>query len=125
MIILATVTIYYTNLMKVLISDDRIYSSFLFICLAGYSFVFSCVFYISFYLPLIKKYKNDDEWEVDVQNHIKAIAFAGSISTLCFIIATWNVYGIYSFFIIVIVQLGFVFTYQFVPSGMIGNIIFF
>lgn len=120
----AIATIYYSNLFKVLVNDTRVNFNLLFLAFTGYLGSLSVIIYISMILPLIKKYENDNEWESDNEKVFPLLTVLIIVSMVLFSFATWNVYGIFSIFISTIIKFGVVFTFQFAPSGVLGNLFF-
>ena len=111
MICLGAFIIYYTNIIKVLFSDDRVNLGFLFICLAGYTVCISIIIYLSFYLPLVKKINEDSSiMKENDDKFIPIMSGIGFFSMLSFVISVYNIYGIiFSFVIIISIKFGILF----------------
>lgn len=123
MILLSAGIIYYSNVFKVILTDQRVNAICLYISIFGYSALILIICYLSFYLP--RQGVEPDQWSTYCPNVIPTASAIGCLSMLFLIIAIWPIYGFTSILLIFTIKLGLIFTVHFAPSGILGNIFFF
>ena len=89
------------------------------ICIA---FMVTVLLYISIVGPWILR-KNVD-MEKDLPQMVPLMALSGVVNFLCFVLAMWPVWGILTPVYILVIFFGSTFSMMFLPSGELGNLLF-
>lgn len=122
-ICLAASILYYSNFVNILIHNVKVSTLQLILSLIGFLAFFGTVVYLSVYLT--SKGLNENQID-EIQERITPyLTLLGLISTLFLISAIWDVFGYYSIFLVLILEFGFVMTFRFAPSGLLGNLMFY
>ncbi len=123
MIIISCALLYYTDFIEILVHDERVYRYYLYTSIFGYLILLCFIFYLGIYPPIANL--PEDQWEKYSEKFIPKLSLLIVISTILLILSVYDIYELYSIPIILLIQFGFVMTYQFAPSGVIGNVIFY
>lgn len=123
MIIVSCALLYYTDLIKTICDDERVNNYYLIPSIIGYICSLMVVTVFCTYPPIANL--SDEEWDSYTKKYIPRLSVLFFISMILLILSIWEIYEIYSVLIILVIKLGFVMTYQFAPSGILGNIIFY
>ncbi|ORX78922.1 hypothetical protein BCR32DRAFT_294743 [Anaeromyces robustus] len=108
-ITLTIVLLFFTDFGKLLINDkdNKLNKPFKYIAYISFSVFLCCIFYITIYLPKIKKVKVDyNDWQHNIKTPIQITTVSIILSYISSSIAFWPVYGFFSFIIILICCLG-------------------
>lgn len=112
-ILLALIVGYYTNIMERIIYDKEVNKFYLGLALICIFANLIIIFYLTIYLPLIQKIKIP--WDIYCPNLIPISTFLGILSLILLNISLWNLYGILTPLIIIILFMGLIFSTHFIP----------
>lgn len=117
------VTLYYTNMFKVVWTCDAVNRMFLYISIICLAYNVALLFYLSIICDL--QGMTPREVEIKHPFSIPALALVGVLSTLFYTLAVWPVWGFKTLILELVLFLGFVNSAQFLPSGLIGALLLF
>lgn len=119
---LSGLVIYKTNFFRQLWDNPEVNSFFLNIALGCTGFLISVLLYMSIYGPCFLKREID--LEVDLPQLIPVMSIAGCAVFISGILAVWPLWGLLTPIYFLILFFGSSFSMIFLPSGNLGNFLF-
>lgn len=113
---LAVATIYYTDFIKVILTDERVNRTPLNLAIVSMVTIASILVYLCIYLPIFEKIKDYRMWDVHCPNMIPMLTGAGVCCIVSLVVAMWPVWGLLSPFLVFFLMMGFMFVAHFIPS---------
>jgi hypothetical protein len=119
---LAALIVYKTNFFRQVWENPHVNQFFLKIALTCITFMVTVLVYVSIIGPCIKRKEID--FEKDMPSMVPVMALAGVLVFVCSILALWPVWGILTPVYMLILTFGSTFSMMFLPSGKLGNLLF-
>lgn len=114
--------VYKTNFFRQVWENPSVNTFFLYVALTCIGFLVSVLLYITFIGPCMLR--RSIELEVDLPALIPIMSIAGVAVFICSILAMWPVWGFLTPIYMLIVFFGATFSMMFLPSGNLGNLLF-
>lgn len=115
-VIVAGAVIYYTDFIKIILTDERINRVPLNLAVVAMVVIFAILFYLCIYLPIFEKINDYRMWEVHCPNMIPMMTGAGAVCVISLMTAMWPVWGLLSPVLVFFLMMGFMFIAHFIPS---------
>lgn len=120
-VIIAGVTIYYSNFFHHLFKNPNINELFFQLSMTGYTMIVCLMVFSTFIMPRIAGTSDIEEYNPKL---VPIGAAVGFISVISLIIAIWPVWGWWSLLIFIVLWKGFFGLSVFLPPGDFGNALF-
>ena len=120
-VIVAAVTIYYSNFFHHLFKNPNINEFFFQLSMTGYTMIVCLMVFSTFIMPRIAGTSDIEEYNPKL---VPIGAAVGFISVISLIIAIWPVWGWWSLLIFIVLWKGFFGLSVFLPPGDLGNALF-
>ena len=115
-VFLATVIVYYTDFIKVILTYERVNRLSLNLSLISIVIIVSILFYLCAYLPIFENIRDYRIWEIHCPNMIPILTGAGTFCVVTTVVAMWPVWGLLSPLFVFFLMMGFMFLAHFIPS---------
>lgn len=113
---LAVATVYYTDFIKVILTDKRINRMPLNLSIVSMVIVVAILVYLCVYLPIFEKIRDYRMWDIHCPNMIPMLTGAGASCIVSLVVAMWPVWGLLSPLLVFFLMMGFMFLAHFIPS---------
>lgn len=120
-VLVAVVTVYYSNFFHHLFRNPNINELFFQLSMTGYTMIVCLMVFSTFIMPRIAGTSDIEEYNPKL---IPIGAAVGFISVISLLIAIWPVWGWWSLLIFIVLWKGFFGLSVFLPPGDLGNALF-